>query len=56
MYLMYFNSFDNSHLFCYTVAGCIPLATGGVCLIPNISVLKKDLKENLQTGLLNTTT
>ncbi|XP_067051218.1 minichromosome maintenance domain-containing protein 2-like [Acropora muricata] len=38
---------------CMINAGCIPLATGGVCLIPNISVLKKDLKENLQTVLEN---
>ncbi|XP_044178611.1 minichromosome maintenance domain-containing protein 2-like [Acropora millepora] len=38
---------------CMINAGCIPLATGGVCLIPNISVLKKDLKENLQIALEN---
>ena len=33
------------------IAGCIPLATGGVCFIPNVSVLKKDLKDKLQNGM-----
>ena len=32
------------------VAGCIALATDGICVIPNMAVLKKDQKEKLQNG------
>lgn len=33
-------------------AGCIPLATDGICVIPNMAVLKKDQKEKLQSGMI----
>ena len=32
------------------VAGCIAVATDGICMIPNVAVLKKDQKEKLQNG------
>ena len=32
-------------------AGCIPLATDGICVIPNSAVLKKDQKDKLQNGI-----
>lgn len=33
------------------VAGCIAMATDGICVIPNMAVLKKDQKEKLQNGI-----
>lgn len=33
-------------------AGCIPLATDGICVIHNMAVLKKDQKEKLQNGMI----
>lgn len=33
------------------VAGCIAVATDGICMIPNMAVLKKDQKEKLQNGI-----
>ena len=39
---------------CYVIfaaAGCISLATDGICVIPNATVLKKDQKDKLQNGI-----
>ena len=35
-----------------SAAGCIPLATDGICVIHNMAVLKKDQKEKLQNGMI----
>lgn len=38
---------------CMVNAGCIAVATDGICMIPNVAVLKKDQKEKLQNALEN---
>ncbi|KAJ7363409.1 Minichromosome maintenance domain-containing protein 2 [Desmophyllum pertusum] len=38
---------------CMVSAGCISLATDGICVIPNATVLKKDQKDKLQNALEN---
>ena len=37
-------------MFTSLTAGCLSLAASGICVIPNVAVLKKEQKDNLQNG------
>ena len=37
-------------IFASITAGCFSLAASGICVIPNVAVLKKEQKVNLQNG------
>ena len=38
---------------CCVTAGCVLLASGGICLVPNLTTLKKDSRDKLQKSKLN---
>ena len=50
MSIQLFTSGQTKQIFTSVTAGCLSLAASGICVIPNVAVLKKERKDSLQNG------
>lgn len=50
MSIQLFTVGQTKQIFTSVTAGCLSLAASGICVIPNVAVLKKERKDSLQNG------